>query len=101
MKSIADRLESVSAAVGAVERSLSLQAVSPSAFGADDEGRPGRLGRELHDLWSATLEARSREATDIAHRLSDLADEVRMAARDYEETDDDVSRRIRRSDLGI
>jgi len=97
MRDVAARLESAAAAMSTVDRLLSSPTVPPSAFGADDEGRPGRLGRQLHDLWSATLAARSREATDTARRLAGLAADVTTTAHAYTETDDDVARRIERS----
>lgn len=97
MEKIAERLESAADALTTVDRSLSAHASSPGAFGADDEGNPGRLGRQLHDRWVEVLAARSREAAAAAARLTVLAADVRLTAKAYAETDDEVGRRIRRS----
>ncbi|MEU4216766.1 type VII secretion target [Actinoplanes sp. NPDC026623] len=96
MEKLAERLESVADALTTVDRSLPAHGSSPGAFGADDEGAPGRLGHRLHELWTAVLAARSREAADAAARLTSLAADVRLAARSYAETDDEAARRIRR-----
>jgi hypothetical protein len=96
MDELAGRLESAADALTTVDRSLPAHAASPGAFGADDEGAPGRLGRRLHERWAAVLAARSREAADAAARLTTLAADVRLVARSYTETDDETARRIRR-----
>ena len=97
MERLAERLESAADALSTVDRSLSAHAASPGAFGADDEGAPGRLGRELHARWRAVLAARSQEAAAAAVRLTALATEVRHTAKAYAETDDEAGRRVRRS----
>ncbi|AGZ38677.1 type VII secretion target [Actinoplanes friuliensis] len=96
MEKLAERLDSAADALTTVDRSLSAHAASASAFGADDEGVPGRLGRQLHERWLAVLAARSQEAAAAAARLTELAADVRLAAKNYTETDDEVARRIRR-----
>jgi len=96
MEQLAERLESAADALTTVDRSLSVHAAPPGAFGADDEGVPGRIGTQLHDRWAAVLAARSREAAETAKRLSDLAADVRMTAKNYTETDDETARRVRR-----
>ncbi|GAA3937432.1 type VII secretion target [Actinoplanes auranticolor] len=96
MEKLADRLESAADALITVDRSLSAHAASPGAFGADDEGAPGRLGRQLHDRWLAVLAARSQEAAAAAAQLTTLAADVRLTAKAYTETDDEAARRIRR-----
>ncbi|MEU7904164.1 hypothetical protein [Actinoplanes sp. NPDC049118] len=96
MEKLAERLESLADALTTVDRSLPAYGSSPGAFGADDEGVPGRLGRLLHERWTAVLAARSREAADAAAGLTTLAADVRMVARSYAETDDEAGRRIRR-----
>ncbi|MGW4940550.1 type VII secretion target [Actinoplanes sp. NPDC004185] len=97
MEKLAERLESAADALTTVDRSLSAHASSPGAFGADDEGVPGRLGRRLHDLWLEVLAARSEEAAAAAAHLTMLAADVRLTAKVYTETDDEAGRRIRRS----
>jgi hypothetical protein len=94
---LAERLESAADALTTVNRSLSAHTGSPGAFGADDEGAPGRLGRRLHDRWLQVLAARSHEASAAAAQLTRLAADVRLTARAYTETDDEVGRRIHRS----
>jgi hypothetical protein len=96
MEKLAERLESAADALTTVDRSLCAHASSPGAFGADDEGEPGRLGRQLHDRWLAVLTARSQEAAAAAAQLTTLAADVRLSAKAYTETDDEVARRIRR-----
>jgi hypothetical protein len=96
MEKLAERLESAADALTTVDRSLPAHAASPGAFGADDEGSPGRLGHRLHERWLAVLAARSREAADAAARLADLAADLRTTAKGYAETDEEASRRIRR-----
>jgi len=96
MEQLADRLESAADALTTVDRSLSAYAVPPGAFGADDEGVPGRVGRQLHDRWAAVLAARAREAAETAKRLTELAVDVRLTAKSYTETDDETARRVRR-----
>ena len=96
MEKHAQGLESAADALTTVRRSLPAHAATAGAFGADDEGAPGRLGRQLHERWLAVLAARSREAAEAAGRLTDLAADVRMTAKSYAETDDEADRRIRR-----
>lgn len=96
MEKLAGQLESAADALTTVDRSLSAHAGSPGAFGADDEGAPGRLGRRLHNRWLEVLTARSHEAADAAAHLTTLAADIRLTAKAYVETDDDVSRRLRR-----
>ncbi|MET8147359.1 hypothetical protein ACIBSW_25840 [Actinoplanes sp. NPDC049668] len=96
MERLAERLESVAAALSTVDRSLPAHGSSPGAFGAGDEGAPGRLGLRLHERWTAVLAARSREAADAAARLTTLAADVRAVAVSYADTDDEAARRIRR-----
>jgi hypothetical protein len=77
-------------------RSLPLLAAPADAFGADDAGRPGRLGRDLHAHWAAVLDARAHEAADTAARLAGTAQALRLAHQRYTETDDLAARRLRR-----
>jgi uncharacterized protein YukE len=96
MEKLADRLESAADALTTVDRSLAAHASTPGAFGAQDEGTPGRLGRQLHDRWLEVLAARAQEAAAAAEHLITLAADVRMANKAYIETDDEVDRRFRR-----
>jgi hypothetical protein len=97
MEKLAEGLESAADALTTVDRSLAAHASSPGAFGAQDEGTPGRLGRQLHDRWLEVLAARSEEAAAAAAQLITLAADVRITGKAYAETDADVDRRIRRS----
>ncbi|MFI7602765.1 type VII secretion target [Actinoplanes sp. NPDC049681] len=96
MDQLATSLEAAADALTTVDRSLPAHAASPGAFGVDDEGVPGRIGKQLHDHWRAVLTARSREAAETARHLLDLAADVRMTAKTYAETDDETGRRVRR-----
>jgi hypothetical protein len=96
MDGLVDPWDSAADALMTVRHSLPLLAASPDAFGGDEAGRPGRLGRELHGHWAAVLDARAREAADAAARLAETADAVRLARRRYAETDDLAARRMRR-----
>jgi hypothetical protein len=79
-----------------VDRSLRAHAATPGAFGADVDGAPGRLGRRLHERWLEVLAARSHEASEAAAHLTALAADIRLTGEVYTETDDEVSRRMRR-----
>ncbi|PRY29446.1 type VII secretion target [Pseudosporangium ferrugineum] len=96
MERIAAGLESAADALTTVDRSLPAHLATPGAFGADDEGVPGRLGKRLHEHWRAVLGARSREAAETARHLTELAADVRLTANAYTETDDEAGRRVRR-----
>ncbi|MEV8504307.1 type VII secretion target [Actinoplanes sp. NPDC051475] len=96
MEPLATSLESAADALTTVDRSLPAHVASPGAFGADDEGIPGRVGKQLHDHWRAVLAARSQEAADTAKHLLDLAADIRLTAKTYAETDDETGRRVRR-----
>ncbi|AGL13983.1 type VII secretion target [Actinoplanes sp. N902-109] len=97
MAGIADRLESAADEVTTVERGLAVHGASPGTFAADRYGGvPGRVGAQLHELWTTTLDSRSRDARDLSRRLAGLAADVRTTTRAYEETDDEAARRINR-----
>jgi hypothetical protein len=98
MDQLADRLEQAADMLTTMDKRLPGHAVAASAFGASGSGGglPGRLGRELHDHWAGVLEARSREASGAAARLTDMARSVRATVRHYDETDDLVRRRLTR-----
>jgi hypothetical protein len=96
MEKLAERLESAADALTTVDRSLAAHEASPGAFGADDEGTPGRLGRRLHDRWLEVLAARSHEAAEAAAHLATIAADIRMTRDGYAETDAEVGRRIHR-----
>jgi hypothetical protein len=93
---LADRLDAAADALATVDRAVPSLAVPAGAFGADDAGVPGRLGRDLHAHWMAVLAARSREAADASGHLNHLAQALRTTARQYADTDDAVGRRVRR-----
>ena len=94
MTHLADRLSAAADLVATVDRSVPDLVVPAGAFGADDAGVPGRVGRELHAHWDAVLAARSREAADVAVRLRDLASSVRETAQGYAEADESAARRL-------
>ena len=96
MNQLAERLDTLADAVATVDRSVPRLAIGTAAFGADDAGVPGRLGRALHARWLAVLDARSHEAASAAARLSELAGGLRAAERMYADTDASVARRVER-----
>jgi hypothetical protein len=96
MDHLADRLEQAADALTTLDRRLPDRVVSAAAFGADDSGVPGRLGRALYAHWAAVLDARSHEAADAAARLTEVAGSVRTTQRAYVQTDDAVRRRFMR-----
>ncbi|WP_433299952.1 hypothetical protein ACQP2F_01690 [Actinoplanes sp. CA-030573] len=96
MDHLADRLDRAADTLSTVDRRLPALAVTATAFGADDAGVPGRLGRALHARWQAVIDARAREAAGLAGRLTDAASSVRATAHDYVATDDTVRRRLER-----
>ena len=93
---LADRLSAAADRLTTVDRSVPGLAVSAGAFGADDAGVPGRVGRELHAHWGAVLAARSQEAAEAAARLADLAQSVRTTSQDYTDVDEAAGRRFER-----
>ncbi|MCA2214552.1 hypothetical protein [Jidongwangia harbinensis] len=93
---LASTLDAAADTLTTVDRSVAALAVPAAAFGADDAGAPGRIGRELYARWHAVLAARSREAVDAAAMLAGMAADVRTTARQYTETDDAVGRRLER-----
>jgi hypothetical protein len=96
MDHLADRLDRAADTLATIDRRMPMLAIDAVAFAADDAGAPGRLGRELHEHWSAVIEARSHEAAALAARLAETASSVRTTALDYAETDDAARRRIAR-----
>ena len=96
MDHLADRLDRAADTLATVGRRLPTLTVASSALGADDAGVPGRVGRALHARWAAVLEAREREAADLAGQLTEAGVAVRAVARDYAMTDEAVRRRLER-----
>ena len=96
MDKLADRLEGAADTLTTVDKFVPELAIAASAFGADDAGVPGRVGRQLHARWLAALEARSHEAAAAGARLSQLAGSLRSAERMYADADDAVARRVAR-----
>ena len=91
---VADDLLTAADVLATVDRRLPDLAVSAGHFGADEDGIPGRVGRQLYAHWEAALSARAREAAEVAARVRDLAASVRMTARRYAETDEAAARRL-------
>jgi hypothetical protein len=58
------------------------------AFGAAATGRLGALGRELHRAYLVALDARAREASAHAARLTATAEALARAATGYVAADD-------------
>jgi hypothetical protein len=96
MDRLADRIDHAAAALTTMERRVPELSPAAADFGADDTGRPGRIGRALYAGWTTVLAARAREAADTSARLTALADSVRAVADDYATTDDTVRRRLQR-----
>jgi hypothetical protein len=96
MEHLADRLDQAADTLAAVDRRMPGRGVAAAAFGADDAGLPGRLGRALYAHWAAVLDARSHEAASAAARLTEAAVAVRAVRAAYDETDDVVRRRFAR-----
>lgn len=96
MDHLADQLHRAADQLSALDRGLPGLAAPATAFGADDTGTPGRLGRELHAHWSAVLDARAREAAAAAARLTEMAGSVRATAGHYTDTDEAARARLLR-----
>ena len=96
MDDLAERLESAADMLSTVDRSVPALDVPAGAFGATGVGTPGRVGRELHARWRAALDARAREAADVAARLSEMAGALRTTQRAYADADEAVARRVER-----
>lgn len=96
---LAERLSAAADLLTTVDRSVPGLAVSAGAFGADDAGLPGRIGRELHTHWEAVLAARSREAAEVASALTDLARSVRQTSADYTAVDEAAGHRFAREQM--
>jgi hypothetical protein len=95
MDRLAGQLEAAADVLTSVDRSVPALNVSAATFGAAEAGGlPGRLGRELHARWAAVLEARAREASDVAGHLTQLAASLRAIRSDYASTDDAAARRF-------
>ena len=93
---LAERLAAAADQLTTVDRLVPGLTVAAGAFGADDAGRPGRIGHDLHTHWGAVLAARSAEAADTATRLTELADSVRTTAEDYTGADEAAAQRLQR-----
>jgi hypothetical protein len=96
MDNLAEGLDRAADTLATVDRRMPALAIAAAAFGADDAGLPGRLGRELHAHWQAVLDARSREAAAAAARLTEIAGSVRVTRRQYTETDEAAGGRLLR-----
>ncbi|GAA4596313.1 uncharacterized protein YukE [Actinoplanes octamycinicus] len=96
MDRLADRIDQAAATLATMDRRVPELVPGAAAFGADDAGRPGRIGRRLHEDWAAVLRARAGEAAGLAGRLSEMAEAVRANSRDYAETDNAVQHRFLR-----
>jgi hypothetical protein len=98
-ETVADRLSAAADLLATVDRSVPGLAAPAGAFGADDAGVPGRIGRQLYAHWHASLAARSREASAAAARLTELAEAVRVSSKEYADTDESAARRVERGSM--
>ena len=96
MDHLADNLDNAVDTLTTMERRLPGLTVPAAAFGADDAGLPGRLGRDLFAHWSAVIDARAREAASAATRIAGMAGSVRATKEHYTTTDEAAARLIRR-----
>ncbi|MEV4345961.1 hypothetical protein AB0J83_15955 [Actinoplanes sp. NPDC049596] len=97
MDHLAETLDGAADDLRTVERAMAQLTVPPGTFGeATPTGAPGRLGRDLHEHWTAAVAARAQEAAGASARLTAMATAVRAVRDDYLETDDAVRRRLAR-----
>jgi hypothetical protein len=90
------RLGDVAAALADTERALLTVEPVVAHLGGGTAGRPGELGRALHDRWVAALAARAREAADAARRVGELSDALHTTTHGYADADDLAARRLLR-----
>ncbi|MGW0432373.1 type VII secretion target [Micromonospora sp. NPDC003197] len=93
LRDLADRLDAAATALDVAARTLATVAPAPIELGADTPGRPGELGRALHQQWLTAATARSSEAARAAGHLADVAASVRVAAAGYADVDEAARRR--------
>ena len=96
MDRLADQIDTAAARLATVDRTLPLLTPGSAAFGAEEAGRPGRIGRPLYAAWTTVLVARAREAAEASAALDEIARSVRASTQAYAETDDSVRYRFRR-----
>jgi hypothetical protein len=84
---LADRLERAGDRLAAGSGSLADADPGAGAFGADNPGRLGELGRMLHHRWSAALTGRAREAAAHGARFADSADTLRVVRERYHDAE--------------
>jgi hypothetical protein len=84
---LATKLEAASDAIANAGALLNRLDPGARAFGGDVPGRFGELGRQFHNCWTAAIAARTREASDQASRLVDVAESVRQAVSTYHDTE--------------
>ncbi|XVV13078.1 hypothetical protein ACQP2X_01605 [Actinoplanes sp. CA-131856] len=94
MDHLAESLDRAADDLRAVERAVAPLTVPPGSFAETAAGLPGRVGRSLHEHWSASVAARAREASSASARLAGMATSVRATRDGYRETDDAVRRRL-------
>ncbi|WP_229071854.1 hypothetical protein [Actinoplanes sp. DH11] len=96
MDRLADQIDNVAAVLSTMDRQMTLLTPAASAFGADEAGRPGRIGRALYAGWTSVLAARAREAAAASASLTEMAHAVRSGAQAYAATDEAARRRFQR-----
>lgn len=89
----AGRLDEAAALLAAAAQAVTYAAPQP-VFGVDGPGRPGDLGRALHERWVAATAARAREAAVAAVRLTDVASRLRTVVEAYDDVDHAARRHV-------
>lgn len=84
---LADRLEGAGNRLTAGAGAMADTDPGAAAFGADQPGRLGAVGRMLHQGFSTALGGREREAAAHGARLVDAADLLRTAVTRYEDAE--------------
>lgn len=87
MGQLADRFAGAGERLAAGAGALADADPGAGAFGADQAGRLGTVGRMLHQRWSGALAGRAREAAAHGARLVDSADLLRAAAEQYRDAE--------------
>jgi hypothetical protein len=90
----AGRLDEAAALLAAAAQAVAYDGPPQPVFGADGPGRPGDLGRALHESWVAATTARAREAAVAAARLTDVASRLRTVVEAYDDVDHAARRHV-------
>ncbi|MFU8851667.1 hypothetical protein ACNAW0_11900 [Micromonospora sp. SL1-18] len=96
LRVLATGLDEASATLATLARTVTATDPPHPAFGTHAEGRPGEIGRALHQQWTTATGDRAREAHAAATRLAAAAAALRAAADRYVATDESARRRLAR-----